>query len=89
LLKFKKVFAKGGLKRMKYTVPALVFSIIRLTQVINFREANPVQGQLGDQQPLTGAPVTQKRLFKLLGELLALIQATYPEMALRLNLQAV
>jgi len=31
LLKFKKVFAKGGLKRMKYTIPALVFNVIKLT----------------------------------------------------------
>ena len=31
LLKFKKVFVKGGIKRMKYTVPALIFSVIRLT----------------------------------------------------------
>lgn len=31
LLRFKKVFVKGGIKRMKYTIPALVFSVIRLT----------------------------------------------------------
>jgi hypothetical protein len=31
LLRFKKIFVKGGIKRMKYTIPALVFSIIRLT----------------------------------------------------------
>ena len=31
LLRFKKVFIKGRLKIMKYTVPALVFSLIRLT----------------------------------------------------------
>ena len=43
LLRFKKVFVKGGIKRMKYTVPALVFSVIRLTQTINNREINPVQ----------------------------------------------
>ena len=28
---------------MKYTVPALVFSVIRLTQTINNREINPVE----------------------------------------------
>jgi len=31
LLRFKKVFVKGGLKRMKYTIAALIFSLIRLT----------------------------------------------------------
>ena len=46
LLRFKKVFVKGGIKRMKYTVPALIFSIIRLTQVINYREINPVQPEI-------------------------------------------
>jgi hypothetical protein len=34
---------KGGIKRMKYTIPALVFSVIRLTQTFNEREINPVQ----------------------------------------------
>lgn len=48
---------------------------------------NPVQEVTLEKT--IGTPVTQKRLFKLLGELLALIQATYPEIALRLNLQAV
>jgi hypothetical protein len=42
LLKFKKVFVKGGIKRMKYTVPSLVFSVIRLTQTVNQRELCPV-----------------------------------------------
>lgn len=36
-----------------------------------------------------GPQVTQKRLFKLITELLAQIQSSFPELALRLNLQAV
>ena len=31
LMKFKRVFVKGGLKRMKYTIPALIFSLFRLS----------------------------------------------------------
>jgi hypothetical protein len=31
LMKFKKIFVKGGPKRMKYTVPALVFALINLS----------------------------------------------------------
>lgn len=31
LMKFKKVFVKGGAKRMKYTIPALVFALIKLS----------------------------------------------------------
>jgi hypothetical protein len=34
LMKFKRVFVKGGIKRMKYTVPALVFSLFRLSNEI-------------------------------------------------------
>ena len=36
LLRFKKVFARGGLNRQKYTYPALFFSLVRLTAFINF-----------------------------------------------------
>jgi vacuolar protein sorting-associated protein 35 len=35
LMKFKKIFVKGGPKRMKYTVPALVFALINLSQDIS------------------------------------------------------
>lgn len=59
LLRFKKVFIKGGLKRMKYTVPALIFSVIRLTQTINHREINPVQPEeISEDEPQAQAQVT-------------------------------
>ena len=45
LLKFKKIFVKGGMKRMKYTIPTLIFAIIRLTQVISYREMHPEETQ--------------------------------------------
>lgn len=31
LMKFKRVFIKGGNKRMKYTIPALCFALFRLS----------------------------------------------------------
>jgi hypothetical protein len=31
LMKFKRVFVKGGIKRMKYSLPAMVFSLFRLS----------------------------------------------------------
>ena len=31
LLKFKRIFVKGGIKRMKYSLPALVFALFRLS----------------------------------------------------------
>ena len=71
LLRFKKVFVKGGIKRMKYTIPALVFSVIRLTQVINYREINPVQPEIGLEE--VQVQVNQKKLFKLIIELLTMI----------------
>jgi vacuolar protein sorting-associated protein 35 len=36
LMKFKRVFVKGGVKRMKYTCPALIFALFRLSiEIIN------------------------------------------------------
>lgn len=34
LMKFKKVFMKGGAQRMKYTLPALIFSLIRFSSFL-------------------------------------------------------
>jgi hypothetical protein len=31
LLKFKKIFLKGGAERMKHTLPALIFSLFKLS----------------------------------------------------------
>lgn len=31
LMKFKRIFVKGGIKRMKYTIPALCFSLFKLS----------------------------------------------------------
>lgn len=32
LMKFKRIFVKGGIKRMKYSIPALCFALFRLSQ---------------------------------------------------------
>lgn len=37
LMKFKRVFVKGGIKRMKYSVPATVFSLFRLSHELALR----------------------------------------------------
>lgn len=31
LMKFKRIFVKGGTKRMKYTIPALIFNMLKLS----------------------------------------------------------
>ena len=37
LMKFKRVFVKGGVKRMKYTCPALIFALFRLSAELTSR----------------------------------------------------
>jgi hypothetical protein len=37
LMKFKRVFVKGGVKRMKYTLPAMIFSLFRLSNEVVIR----------------------------------------------------
>ena len=103
LMKFKKVFLKGGIKRQKYTYPALIFSLIRLTWTINDRDLNPdnynqqnqqynlqeetKEGQ--EEEPVPSVKVTQKKIFMNITELVGALQSDYPDMALKLNLQAV
>lgn len=72
---------------MRHTIPAFIFSLIRFSLYIQHQQMDlAVYSQLEQEE---GAQVTQKRVFKLFTELLALIQSSYPELALRLNLQAV
>jgi len=41
LNKFKRVFVKGGNARMKFTIPAMCFALIKLSATINTRISNP------------------------------------------------
>jgi vacuolar protein sorting-associated protein 35 len=41
LLKFKRIFVKGGIKRMKYTIPSLVFAILKLSQEMVKKMVSP------------------------------------------------
>jgi len=55
LLRFKKIFSRGGLNRQKYTYPALFFSLIRLTVFMNFPPAeNANQEEVKAPEPLEG-----------------------------------
>lgn len=40
LMKFKRIFVKGGVKRMKYTCPALIFALFRLSNEIVNQQIN-------------------------------------------------
>jgi len=74
ILRFKKVLIKGGSNRMKFTIPALIFAVIKLSQTIQYREINPphyeeeARADEDDLQP--SVQVNQKRIYKLIQELL-------------------
>ena len=54
LMKFKRVFVKGGIKRMKYTLPAMIFSLFRLSQeLVNRPPSDHVEEEVkGDDDEL-------------------------------------
>lgn len=85
LLRFKKIFARGGLNRQKYTYPALFFSLIRLTVFVNYppaaaseevkqAEAQPLEGEDQEPEPLPTLQVNQVRIFKNLSEIIIALQ---------------
>jgi vacuolar protein sorting-associated protein 35 len=97
LLKFKRIFVKGGIKRMKYTIPSLVFAILKLSQEmvkkmhsqqIEQQEEEKTTETDADELPLKLPKVDHNKLFKLIHELVQLIQQQYPDLSLRLYLQA-
>ena len=64
LLRFKKVFARGGATRQKYTYPALCFSLIRLTAFIAYppevkEDEEEKQEALEDGEEADPAPTVQ------------------------------
>jgi hypothetical protein len=97
LMKFKRIFVKGGVKRMKYTIPATVFSLFRLSHELIVRP--PVEeheeqkheatgaGAEEDEMPMKLQKVDQMKIFKVVSELINNVKAQYPELALRLFLQ--
>ena len=92
LMKFKRIFTKGGVKRMKYTCPALIFALFRLSiEVINkvddgyTHETEEVKAE-EDELPLKLVKVDQVKIFKCIAELIGLIKSQYPELSLRLYL---
>jgi hypothetical protein len=48
LMKFKRVFVKGGTKRMKYTIPALIFNMLKLS--IELLNRNSIDGGVDDEE---------------------------------------
>lgn len=51
LMKFKRIFVKGGHKRMRYTCPALIFALFRLSnEVINKQQIGDGYGYQEEQK---------------------------------------
>ena len=96
LMKFKRVFVKGGVKRMKFTCTALIFALFRLSNEVMVRQSDggymdhqlheEVKGD-EDEIPLKLAKVDQSKIFKCINEMIGLIKGNYPELSLRLYLQ--
>jgi len=95
LNKFKRAFAKGGKTRQKFTYPSLIFSYIRLSVTVNHKEVHGIPNEEvkyeneEEAEPMPSVKVDQKRIYKAIAELILTLQGNYPELALRLNLQAV
>jgi hypothetical protein len=88
LSKFKKVISKGGNKRQKYTVPPLIFSLLKLSNEIVVRAQNPPEVDTTGEQDITSPliKIDHARIFKEVQGLIESIQEQYPEQALRLYL---
>ncbi len=91
LMKFKRVFVKGGIKRMKYSLPALIFSLFRLSQEIVNRPPSDgneeeVKEEEDDTPQIKLVKVDQVKIFKCVAELIGHIKSQYPDLALRLFL---
>lgn len=95
-MKFKRIFVKGGVKRLKYTCPALIFALFRLSlEIVNqqasgihYTEVEETKADDDDELPLKLTKVDQVRIFKTVSELIGLVKGQYPELSLRLYLQA-
>jgi len=92
-MKFKRVFVKGGVKRMKYTCPALIFALFRLSiELINksdqesYQVESSEEAKDSDEIALKLTKVDQVRIFKCISELIGHIKTQYPELSLRLYL---
>lgn len=71
LLKFKKIFMKGGADRMKFTLPALVFSLFKLSSQVE--SVGPSQEATVDEDGMQLLRVDQGKIFKITHELIGAI----------------
>jgi len=83
LLKFKKIFLKGGIDRMKHTLPALIFCLFRLSMAIETGTSGATSENNEEFQVIK---VDQAKVFKAVNELILALQEHKPEACLKLYL---
>lgn len=78
MLKFKKIFLKGGVERMKHTLPSLIFSLFKLSMHIQrgagVGEADASQINSGDEEVINLVKCDQTKIFKNVNELILAVQ---------------
>jgi hypothetical protein len=91
-MKFKRVFVKGGVKRMRYTIPPLVFSLFRLSNTVlnnpQLAESMAEEEVKNDEDelPMKLPKVDQNKIFRCVSEVIGHIKSQYPDLSLRLYL---
>jgi len=86
MLKFKKIFLKGGPQRMKHTLPALIFGLFKLSSHIEQGLGGPLTGATDEDMQLI--KVDQSKIFKSVHELILALQEPQPALSMKLYLQA-
>ena len=78
-MKFKRIFVKGGIKRMKYSLPALIFSLFRLSQELVNRppmeQEEEVKQVDEDELQVKLVKVDQPKIFKCIAECIGLVKS--------------
>ncbi len=98
LATLKENFDKGGIQRMKYTIPSIVNSIYKLVQSCSMRKVSSVSSNEDNKEgseastPTAADPVPKLpllKVFQFVYQAIDSIGTAYPETALRLFLQGV
>jgi vacuolar protein sorting-associated protein 35 len=88
LLKFKKIFLKGGADRMKHTLPALLFSFLKLSAFLDSGNSINAPPQTNDEDAVQVIKVDHAKIFKSVNEIILALQEHSAEQCLKLYLQA-
>lgn len=88
LLKLKTILFKGGDGRMAYTLPTLFFQLLKLSAFFDSGLGQSLGAQGNEEDQLQIVKCDQKKIFKMVAEIIEKLQGMKPELALKLYLQA-